>query len=314
MILCVAGSPSIDKLFEVQRLVPGEIHRPLSFIEVPGGKGLNLARAAASLGASVVAAGLLAGPAGRWIEQSLSGEKIESRFVWTEGQTRSSLSVADRETGRMTEFYENASLGEADAWERLVAEVHELLPRVSWCGLSGSLPESTAPDGYAKVICAAREAGTSTAVDVRGEALAHAVAAGPDLVKINHHEAEELLGTPVRGVDLAAQAADRLRQRAGGDGHTTAITLGLDGAVLIDDAGAALHGHVMVQGQYPVGSGDCFLAGLLSARDRGSSWRDALAQALGAAAANAQTRGAGCFDPAAAAELARLAHESIRTL
>ena len=37
MILCVAGSPSVDKLFEVQHLQPGEIHRPLNFVQRPGG-------------------------------------------------------------------------------------------------------------------------------------------------------------------------------------------------------------------------------------------------------------------------------------
>src|ERR1700757_239135 len=106
MILCVAGSPSIDKLFQVERVVHGEIHRPDGFIQVPGGKGLNVARAAAALGADVVVTGVLGGPAGRWIETELKSQRIAGRFVWTGGQTRSALSVADRETGSLTEFYE----------------------------------------------------------------------------------------------------------------------------------------------------------------------------------------------------------------
>ena len=59
MIVCVAANPSIDKLFEVERLVPGAIHRPLGFVQVPGGKGLNVARAAHSLGAEIRATGIL---------------------------------------------------------------------------------------------------------------------------------------------------------------------------------------------------------------------------------------------------------------
>ena len=38
MILCVAANPSIDKLFEVDRIVPGAIHRPDGFVQVPGGR------------------------------------------------------------------------------------------------------------------------------------------------------------------------------------------------------------------------------------------------------------------------------------
>ena len=71
MIVCVAGNPSIDKLFVVERLRPGEIHRPIDFVQVPGGKGLNVARAAATLGAHVRVAAVLCGHAGRWIEQAL---------------------------------------------------------------------------------------------------------------------------------------------------------------------------------------------------------------------------------------------------
>ena len=53
VILCVAANPSIDRLFTVERLVPGSIHRPAEFVQVPGGKGLNVARAAAALGGDV---------------------------------------------------------------------------------------------------------------------------------------------------------------------------------------------------------------------------------------------------------------------
>src|SRR5439155_73796 len=39
VIVCVAPNPSIDKLFVVERLEQGAIHRPASFVQVPGGKG-----------------------------------------------------------------------------------------------------------------------------------------------------------------------------------------------------------------------------------------------------------------------------------
>jgi lysophospholipase L1-like esterase len=54
VIVCFAANPSIDKLFEVDRLVPGAIHRPLAFVQTAGGKGLNVARAAHALDADVI--------------------------------------------------------------------------------------------------------------------------------------------------------------------------------------------------------------------------------------------------------------------
>src|SRR5437867_3316375 len=76
VIVCVASSPSVDKLFEVERVEVGAIHRPLAFTQVPGGKGLNVARAAHSLGAEVRATGILAGHTGRWLDEALAAEGV----------------------------------------------------------------------------------------------------------------------------------------------------------------------------------------------------------------------------------------------
>jgi fructose-1-phosphate kinase PfkB-like protein len=53
-----------------------------------------------------------------------------------------------------------------------------------------------------------------------------------------------------------------------------------------------------------VGSGDALLGGLLVALERGDPWPAAIALGLGAAAANAESPGAGHMDPARARELA----------
>ena len=36
MLVCLAANPSIDKLFEIERLVKGDIHRPSGFLQVAG--------------------------------------------------------------------------------------------------------------------------------------------------------------------------------------------------------------------------------------------------------------------------------------
>jgi 1-phosphofructokinase/tagatose 6-phosphate kinase len=161
------------------------------------------------------------------------------------------------------------------------------------------------------VVAAARETGVRSAVDSRGAALEAALEERPDLVKINAHEAEELLGHGVEGVEAAHRAALEIRERLGGEGHAAVVTIGAEGAVLVEPDGTAVHGHLYVRGQYAVGSGDSFLAGLLSALHRGQTWEHAMALALGAAAANAEVPGAGRLDPARAAELAATSTEHV---
>ena len=60
--------------------------------------------------------------------------------------------------------------------------------------------------------------------------------------------------------------------------------------------GSLFEGVLYVRGRYPVGSGDAFLAGLVTALEAGS-WEDALRLALGAGAANAELPGAARIDP-----------------
>jgi 1-phosphofructokinase family hexose kinase len=305
MIVCVAGNPSVDKLFEIEELLPGEIHRPSSFLSLPGGKGLHVAQVATALGAHALATGVLAGHAGHWVAEALAAEGVLAEFAWGVGETRSSLSVADRATGRLTEFYEDGSPARAEDWSRLVRIVEGRLGLASWLALAGSLPlvdEDGA--GYPRLIAAAHGAGVQVAVDTRGAALSQALASCPELVKINVHEAGELLNRVIDGVVQAGAAAVEIRGRIGGAGHACVITLGERGMVLVDPEGNTWHGAVAVRGAYPVGSGDAFLAGLLTALTEGESWPRAAALALGAAAANAEIPGAARLHARRARELA----------
>ena len=67
--------------------------------------------------------------------------------------------------------------------------------------------------------------------------------------------------------------------------------------------GEVRRGRLYERGRYPVGSGDAFLAGFVTAARSGGSLREALGVALGAGAANAEMPGAGRLDPARARDL-----------
>ncbi len=306
MIVCVAANPSIDKLFEVDRLRVGEIHRPNAFVTVPGGKGLNVARAAHALGASVHATGILAGHAGRWLEEAFAAEGVPATFAWSDGETRASLSVADAETNGLTEFYERGDDIGPRGWVRLEEVVRSLLPGVGWITVSGNLPPGAPEDGYARLIGFARDAGVRTALDAREAALQRGVGARPNLVKVNVEEAGWLLGTELATEGECRAAALAIRDRLDDDA-VAIVTRGADGAVVAMPGTSVLAGRLYEEGPYPVGSGDAFLAGLVSSLERGDGWVDAIALALGAATANAELPGAGRLDPDRARRLAEAA-------
>lgn len=307
MIVCLAANPSVDKLFEVERLVRGGIHRPVGFAQTAGGKGLNVARAAHGLGADVRAVALLRGHAGKWLEEALAAEDVRGSFVWTHGENRSSLSVADRETGSLTEFYEHGPEAPWASWTELMHIAATMFASGAWLTISGSLPAGVLDSAYRELVREAREADIRVALDADGEPLRLALEAQPDVVKVNAVEASALLGVPTARYDEALAAAQKLRQLAGGEGHAGLVTRGADGVVVAGPDGVLYEGTLYVRGRYPVGSGDAFLAGLAVALDRGGDWEDALRLALGAATANAELPGAGRLEPARAEALAERA-------
>ena len=293
MIVCVAANPSIDKLFVVDRVVHGAIHRPIDFVQVPGGKAFNVARAICALGGTAEALGIVGGHAGRWIATALAAEGVAGDFVWAESETRASLSVADRETGSLTEFYEAGPVVVGEQWSSFESMVAKRVSASSFVVLSGSLPPGAPVDGYARLLAITRAAGVPAAIDAHGEALALALCLHPAVMKINAAEAEGLLGITIEHPHDAAEAFEALRERGLAAAQAGIITLGTEGVVLSLPDGQMWLGAVDAQGPCGVGSGDAFLAGLVLALERDLAWPDALALGLGAAAANAEVGGPG---------------------
>ncbi len=307
MIAVISANPSIDKLFLVDEVRLGAIHRPQELVVTPGGKGLNVARAARTLGGDVLAIALLAGHAGQWIADALLEQGVRTDITWATGETRTSLSAADPSSGRPTEFYERGEMPGPDTWESYVTRVSDSAHGARWVPLSGSLPPGVPATASADLIERARTAGARTVVDQRGAALAAALGAAPDVIKVNASEARELTGqADPAAAALALHELLAGRRTAQGFGPPAAIvTGGEEGAFMVDPDGVLWHATVDARGPFPTGSGDSFLGALLvGLEETGDDWHASLALALGAAAANAEQAGAALLDPRRARTLA----------
>ena len=202
------------------------------------------------------AVALLGGPSGRWIADELTRIGLPLVASDCAGETRSCLSVADSESGSLTEFYEENADVSPEEWEAFVRLALSEAESADWTTVSGSLPPGAPADGYE------RFAATATHVAVDTATLGNA---RPALVKVNATEASTLTGITVGTTGEAMEAAHLLRRGIGGNGHAAAITSGRDGAVLVTPDGSTWRGSLTAAGRYPVGSGDAFLAGLVTA-------------------------------------------------
>jgi 1-phosphofructokinase family hexose kinase len=298
---------AIDKIAGVDRLRPGTIHRPDLLSVVPGGKALNVARAAATLGMTVRAIAVLGGHAGDWMEEALGARGIATRDVRVSGESRTCLSVLDAEAGRLTEFYEAGLTMNADAWARVELALAEELaddPAGSLVVLAGSLPPGTPVDAYARLTRRATSAGARSVIDADRAPLAEALGARPWLVKVNAHEAAAATGLAGDDEAAAVAAARALGDRTGG---VVVVTRGLEGALIRDDAGATWRiGGPPERGRFPVGSGDSLLAGLVVGLASGLALPEATRRGAAVGAANALVPGQGELNPADADRMLRV--------
>jgi fructose-1-phosphate kinase PfkB-like protein len=122
----------------------------------------------------------------------------------------------------------------------------------------------------------AHECGAQVAVDTSGPALVAALQAGPDLVKPNAAELEEVTGRSLADRDALVAAARELA--AGGIG-TVVVSLGAAGAVFVRSGDAVLAVPPPVRVASTVGAGDAMVAGAVTAALRGLPLTDTAALA-----------------------------------
>jgi tagatose 6-phosphate kinase len=170
MILTVTLNPGIDKTYFIDQFVAEGRVNVRSVRQIAGGKGNNVARVIKNLGEGVLAFNILGGHTGRIVLDLLASDGIPTEVVWTEGVTRSFITVVDANYRQVVYFEPDAEITPADV-EKTRQRFYELLPRVDMLCLCGSSPAPLLDPLYGEFIAAARRRGLYTLLDSSGEAL-----------------------------------------------------------------------------------------------------------------------------------------------
>jgi 1-phosphofructokinase family hexose kinase len=292
-VLCITPNTAVDRTLRVAGFQAGRVWRAEGAGACIGGKGINVARALLRLGQEPVCAGLLGGHSGVFAAEDAARDGIEGDWTWIEGETRTCvIVVGDR--GESTVINEPGPVLAAADWERLVVDAGRLARGVAAVAISGSLPRGCPPAALSALVTACARGGrTPVWVDTSGAPLEDAVAASPYGIKINAEEAAALLGWRVQSWHDAIRAARAIRDRGPA---RVAITLGGGGAVIATGRGDWRARPAAIAAVSAVGSGDCFLAGLISGFAEAVSAAEALRLATACGTANALKGEIGAFD------------------
>ena len=291
MIVTLTMNPAIDRTGYLPSLQPRGLNRLDRVERDVGGKGVNVSKMLSALGQPSIACGLIAGQAGRTVEETLRcwpGGCITPDFVAIPGETRTNLKVVEAD-GSLTELNESGPAAPPESLSRLETALLRHAGPGSLFVLAGSTGPGVPPEIYARLTRRLHAAGARVLVDADGPLFARAVPAAPDVVKPNAYElcqyfGVETTGDPARLAEMGRALSDQ------GIG-LVCISMGGQGACFVAGKTVWRAPALPVRVRSTVGAGDAMLAGVACGLDRGLPLPDCLRLGMAASAAACTTAG-----------------------
>ena len=305
MILTVTLNPALDRTMTVPNFQAGMRHRATDTVILPGGKGINVARAVKALGRPVIATGFVGGRKGDQILADLNGEGILCDFVRVAGESRISTAVVDPATAAITEINEQGPEIQSLELESLYDKLDYLGRAVDVVVFAGSVPPGLDDDCYARMIQKVRPLGVKIFFYTYGDPLRLGIKARPDYVFPKLVEAEKVIGYEFNTLEDRILAARRMREMGAG---SVIITFRFGCIAELDHGGRCrtFIGRMPdVDTLSPLGWGDALVGGYAVKLMDGEPPQECLRFGLGCATANLIRYGAGVFSPSDAERLAK---------
>jgi 1-phosphofructokinase family hexose kinase len=305
MILTVTLNPALDRTMTVPNFQASMRHRATETVILPGGKGINVARAVKALGRPAIATGFVGGRKGDQIVADLNGEGILCDFVRVAGESRISTAVVDPATGGITEINEQGPEIQPEELESLYDKLDYLGRAAEIVVFAGSVPPGLDDDCYARMIRKVRPLGAKVFFYTYGEPLRHGIKARPDCVFPKLVEAEKVIGYEFTTMDDRISAARSMREMGAGSVVIT-FRFGCIAELDFGDHHRTFIGRMPdVETLSPLGWGDALVGGYAVKLMDGEGPEECLRFGLGCAAANLIRYGAGVFLPSDAERLAK---------
>ncbi len=291
-LTAVTLNTAVDCITIIPRCDLGEVNRSHELHMFPGGKGVNVAKAARLLGAPAIATGFVgAGPLGRLLRQDLDQRGIECEFIELPGDTRPTYVLYEIAAERET-VINNPAAYSVRAWDywALRTRLRQQADRSEFVVLSGSLPQGVPPAAYAQLARAVQQVGARVVLDSSGDAFRQGLEAAPFMAKPTVRELAELIGEPCDSDEQIWAGAQRLREYGV---ELVVVSHGAEGAWALHRERRYRVRTAPVTVRSALGSGDAMVAGLCAALWEGRGLSEALAWAAAAGTSSAMRYGGG---------------------
>ena len=287
-ILTLTPNPALDVWTTTARFRVGPKLRCTAPKIDPGGGGVNVSRVVHRLGGDTTAIHAAGGRTGEELAACLDREGVPAERCAIEGATREDFSVCATETGDVLRFVTPGPALRAREIGDLLDRLRDHAATASLVVGSGSLPDGTGDDFWAKAAMLCEDAGARFVLDSH-DRVGPALEAGVFCFRENTDAIAGIAGRDVGWPEDAADwAEDRVRS---GAAEMIVITEGAQGALLVQRDLRLVLSPPLVEVRSAIGAGDSFVAGLCLALARGEGPDAALRLAVATAAATLLTPG-----------------------
>lgn len=288
MIITVTMNPAVDKTLFIPCFSVNEVNRVQSVRMDPGGKGINVSKAAQVLGADTICLGILGGETGAYIRTALERKGLKCDMVCAEQTTRTNIKIVDLEKGTNTDINE---AGEPVS-DRVLEQLHQRITDLAKPGdtvvFAGKNPPGTPVDLLARWTRQLRAAGVRVCLDTVGEPMRLALQEAPSVIKPNQEELSEILGKTLATEQEVIEGAQQMLAMGL---ELVVVSMGGDGAVFVSEQGSIRTIVPRVPVVSTVGAGDSMMAAAACFLEKGADLKDIALWATATATAAVQVDG-----------------------
>ncbi|QZT55297.1 1-phosphofructokinase family hexose kinase [Mycolicibacterium austroafricanum] len=288
-IVTLTMNPALDIATSTEIVMPTEKMRCSAARYDPGGGGINVARVARTLGASVVALFPAGGASGDLFADMLEAIGISAHMIPIAGSTRESITVNELRTQRQYRFVLPGPTLTAAEQTECLNQLREVAASADFVVASGSLPPGVSPEFYNRIADVCAQLDAPLVLDASGGGLQHLTGGNVYLLKPSIRELRECVRRELGSEAEQVAAARELIERGGA--RNVLVSLGAQGALLVTADGAQRYPAVEVPPGSGVGAGDAMVAGVTCGLGRGWALPKSVRLGIAAGAAMLMTPG-----------------------
>jgi 1-phosphofructokinase family hexose kinase len=287
VFLTVTPNAGLDRILFIERFLSKSTMRTRKALDAVGGKGFDISVALRCMGQETVALGFQAGRRGAALTQMLIAYGIQPDLVEVEGETRIAHVVIEEALHQHSHITTQGYEVSKPAGKTLLAKVRHHLPHSAWVASGGSLPKGMDEDFFQTLARMARKKNVPVLLDISGIPALRALAARPDILKMNREEFKETFSVEALPLERLAESAARIAAEHVLRGFI--ITCGGEGILAITPQGILITRAPVLKEVNAAGAGDAASAALMWRLSKGDDWSGALRWSAAAGAATVLT-------------------------